>query len=79
VVVENRYDPDPADTTWEMTFVYLIWRAGQLEIETDHHLGGLFPLETWLLLLREVGFAVELSEWVDMPTFVGLKPLLDGV
>lgn len=57
--IENIYDPDPTDTTYETTFVYLIRRGGRLEIETDHHLCGIFRLETWLSLLKEVGFEVE--------------------
>ncbi len=63
--IENRYDPDPADTTYESTFVYLIRREGsegQLEIETDRHLGGLFDLETWSLCLSETGFEVHRTE-----------------
>ncbi len=59
---ENSYDPDPTDTTFEYTAVYLIRRDGALQIETDRHLCGLFPLQTWLDLLREVGFQVTLAE-----------------
>ena len=71
---ENRYDPDPTDTTYEMVFVYLIRHDGQLTIETDRHLGGLFPLETWLDTLKEVGFAVRLIEDGVVPTtFVCVK------
>ncbi len=76
VFIENYYDPDPADTTYEMTFVYLIRRGGRLTIETDQHTGGVFPLATWLRLLAEVGFAVEQVEWAEeqVPSFVGVKP-----
>jgi SAM-dependent methyltransferase len=56
--IENDYDPDPADTVYETTFVYLVRRAGRQEIHTDHHVGGLFPRETWLRALRETGFDV---------------------
>jgi len=75
--VENLYDPDPADTTYESTFVYLIRRRGRLEIETDRHLGGVFPLETWPRLLKEVGFRVEqlsLEEGGGCPTFACVRP-----
>jgi SAM-dependent methyltransferase len=77
--MHNNYDPDPTDTTYESTFVWLIRRSGKLEIETDHHLGGIFPLQTWLDLLREVGFEVALieSEW-DAPMFVCTKPALES-
>jgi len=63
--IENRYDPNPQDSTYESTFVYLIRREGsegQLEIETDRHLGGLFDLETWSRCLTETGFAVYQTE-----------------
>jgi SAM-dependent methyltransferase len=56
--IENRHDPDPRDTTFEDTFVFLIRRAGRVEIETDRHLGGIFPIETWRRLLGETGFRV---------------------
>jgi hypothetical protein len=63
--IENRYDPNPQDSTYENTFVYLIRRAGsagQLEIETDRHLGGLFDLETWSRCLSDTGFEVHRTE-----------------
>jgi len=63
--IENRYDPNPEDSTYESTFVYLIRRErseGQLEIETDRHLGGLFDLETWARCLAETGFQVHQTE-----------------
>ncbi|MHB1133124.1 MAG: class I SAM-dependent methyltransferase [Chloroflexota bacterium] len=57
--VENFYDPDPGDTTCEVTLVYLVRRAGQLEVVTDRHLLGVFPRVTWQRLPRDLGFAVE--------------------
>ena len=57
VMVENVYDPDRSDTTYEVTFLYLIRRDGGLSIEADRHTCGIFPLRTWLDLLTEVGFA----------------------
>jgi trans-aconitate methyltransferase len=74
--IENRYDPDPKDTTYENVFVYLIRRGGQLEIHTDCHLGGIFHLETWLDLLKGVGFEVEQVELDEehIPMFVCVKP-----
>ena len=78
VFIENWYDPDPTDSTVEVTFVYLIRRGGRLQIETDRHLWGIFEVETWLRLLREVGFDVthvpgEMPQ--DPTTFVCVKPL----
>jgi len=81
--IENWYDPDPSDTTYENTFIYLIRRKGQLEIHTDRHLGGIFPLETWLTLLNEIGFEVRQTKFEHSdfapgeyyPMLVGIKPV----
>ncbi len=79
-VIGNRYDPDPADTTYEDTFVYLIRRGGRLEIQTDSHLSGIFPLESWPRLLREVGFTVLQTKFDGeddedrIPLFICVKP-----
>jgi SAM-dependent methyltransferase len=59
VFIENYYDPDPRDTTYESTFFYLIRRSGKLSVEMDRHQVGVFPLETWLQLLKQVGFKVK--------------------
>lgn len=77
VFTENHYDPDPTDSVYEITFVYLIRRGGKLEIETDHHLGGIFHVETWMRLLKDVGFEVKQIALAgyDFPTFVCLKSL----
>ena len=73
---EQFYDPDPEDTTYEMTFVYLIRRGGKLEIETDRHLAGLFSHDTWVRLMTDVGFEVNVveQEEFDAPMFVGVRP-----
>ena len=77
--IENVSDPNPSDTTYQITFVYLIRRKGQTEVEvkTDRHLGGIFDVETWLRLLKKVGFEVEqiALKSYDFPTFICLKPL----
>ena len=81
-LIENAYDPNPGDTTFEATLIYLIRRGGRLQIETDRHLCGIFGLDTWLGLLREVGFDVKQMGFSDpslkgksIPMLVGLKPL----
>ena len=52
-------DLDPADSTVETVFVYLIKEDGELRVETDRHVTGLFPLATWQTLLAQAGFDVE--------------------
>ena len=56
--IEFDYDPDPDDTTVESIMFYLIREGGELRVEQDRHVTGLFPLRTWLDLMAEAGFAV---------------------
>lgn len=75
VLVENYYDPDPRDTTFEMTFIYLIRQAEALRIEIDSHQVGIFPQAAWERLLRQAGFEVH-QAWFDeakAPLFIGVK------
>lgn len=81
VFIENAYDPNRRDTTYEATFVYLIRKGKRLEVMTDRHLGGMFPLSTWRELLKEVGFTVGefispsgISESDSIPSFVCIRP-----
>ncbi|MBM4451606.1 MAG: class I SAM-dependent methyltransferase [Chloroflexi bacterium] len=57
-VFENNYIPDPAETIYEATLIYLIRRQGELEIYTDRHILGLFKLQTWLGFLKKAGFDI---------------------
>ena len=65
VFIENLYNPDPTDTIYESTFIYLIRQEGRIDIETDRHLGGLFSVDTWYDTLSTVGFAVKTVEYED--------------
>jgi SAM-dependent methyltransferase len=77
--VENSYDPNPEDDTYELTFIFLIREAGKLRIEHDFHICGLFTLDVWGRLLREAGFTVREEGWdqdtQNLPVFVCAKPL----
>jgi len=57
--LEFGYDPDPEDTIVEGIMIYLIREGGELRIEHDRHVTGLFPLQTWVDLMEEAGFVVE--------------------
>ncbi len=75
VFIENDYDPDPEDDTYEATIVYLIREDGKLRIEHDFHLCGLFSLDVWRRSLAEAGFEVreegrDGGYTKDLPTFV---------
>lgn len=80
-LVENYYDPDPDDTSYEGNFIYFIRRRGELTIESDYHLLGIFPLQTWIDTMRETGFIAyrERSQIPNhsgdnCPIFIGIKP-----
>ena len=81
--IENYYDPDPTDTSYEATFIYLIRVGGKLEIHSDRHLCGVFKLETWLELLKAIGFKVKqvkfrhstFTEGESYPMLICIKPL----
>jgi SAM-dependent methyltransferase len=57
VFIENNYDPDPEDDTYESTLVFLIRENGKLRIESDNHTLGIFNSDTWRTLLRNAGFS----------------------
>jgi SAM-dependent methyltransferase len=81
VFIENTYDPDKNDTEYDCTFVYIIRCNGKLDIQTDHHVLGIFELDTWRKLLKDTGFEVnelkfthsELKEGEFFPMFVCVK------
>jgi len=75
--IENSYDPDPEDDSFEATFIYLIREKGSLKIEHDTHVLGLFPIDFWRSTLNGIGFNVQEQilriDEIDLPTFVCLK------
>lgn len=79
--IENNFDPDTTDSTYEYLAIFVIRSKGKLDVQTDKHISGLFSLDTWPRLLREVGFEVEQMtlygdvEGEDFPFFVCVKPL----
>ncbi len=76
VFIENNYDPDPTDDTYEGLIVYLIREDGKLRVEVDHHTLGIFAAEVWPTLLREAGFVVFDDSWRpdSVKTYIGVKP-----
>ncbi len=81
--IDNYYDPDPTDTSYEAIFIYLIRVEGKIEIHTDRHLCGIFKLKTWLELLKATGFEVKqvkfthstFTEGESYPMLICIKPL----
>ena len=63
--VVNDYDPDPGDTSYESTVVFLIREDGRLRIEQDLHILGLFPIDVWRTLMLDTGFEVHEEEYSE--------------
>jgi SAM-dependent methyltransferase len=61
--IENNYDPNPSDETYECTYIYLIRRDGLLDPQTDRYNLGIFPVESWISAMEEVGFEVTRGEF----------------
>lgn len=74
--VQNYYDPNRKDTTYEATLIFLIRRQGQLAIEVDHHTLGLFNLENWLGYLKDTGFTVKQTEFRAWDVEEKIYPLM---
>jgi SAM-dependent methyltransferase len=54
--LEWSWDPDPSDTTFEVSYAFTLREAdGSVRVELDRHTEGLFPEATWLRLMREAG------------------------
>ena len=83
IFIQNYYDPDLTDSSYEATFIYLIRVGGKLEICTDRHLCGIFKLKTWTELLKKTGFEVKqakfthptFAEGESYPMLICIKPL----
>lgn len=78
VFVENQYDPDPADDTFENTILYLIREHGRLRIERDTWELGLFALDDWVRLATSAGFDVHVEDGHEalehLPLLVCIRP-----
>jgi SAM-dependent methyltransferase len=60
--IENDYDPNKRDCTFEMNFLYLIRQEGKLRLEHDTHTGGLFTLAQWRKAIKDAGFRIVLDK-----------------
>ena len=74
--LEWTIDPDPADDTYQVDYAMILREAdGSVELCHDRHVEGLFPLQTWLDLLTDVGFHALAIEGPEGRTlFVGSRP-----
>ncbi len=77
VFIENDYDPDPEDDTYEALIIYLIREKGALRVVEDMHTLGIFAAEAWTALLREAGFEVHEDYWrpESVQTYICVCPV----
>ncbi len=55
--LEWTWDPDPEDTSYTVDFALLLRDTdGSIRVEHDRHTAGLFPRQTWMDLMTDVGF-----------------------
>jgi SAM-dependent methyltransferase len=55
--LEWAWDPDPTDTTYLVDYSYLLReRDGDVRVEHDRHVEGLFARADWIRWLTEAGF-----------------------
>ncbi len=80
--LEWTWDPDPDDSTYLTDYAYLLRdERGDVRVEQDRHVLGLFEIGTWLEVLKGAGFVAEsrmltFSDGDDVGTvvFAGRKP-----
>ena len=56
--LEWAWDPDPNDSTFVTDFAYLLRENDDTRVVHDRHIDGLFPRDTWLRLVTDIGFDV---------------------
>jgi SAM-dependent methyltransferase len=78
--LEWTWDPDPDDHQYQVDFAYLLQTGGEIRVESDRHILGLFSQDEWKQRICEAGFE---SRWEPFEhadaaagsvVFVGFKP-----
>ena len=57
--LEWSWDPDPDDTAYQAECAFLLRDGDEVRVVHDRHIAGLFPRDTWVRLLSEIGYQVE--------------------
>ncbi|MEJ7736468.1 MAG: class I SAM-dependent methyltransferase [Chitinophagaceae bacterium] len=75
--LEWTHDPDPSDCTYTVDYAYLMQEAdGNIRVEHDRHVEGLFSESAWIAMLTRAGFkSYSLPDSLDRINFVGYKPV----
>jgi SAM-dependent methyltransferase len=75
--LEWTFDPDPTDSTFETLYTIVIRdSSGNIRVELDRHIEGLFAEADWLAWFAEAGIPARAArdKW-DRHIFVGLKTI----
>lgn len=62
--LEWAWDPDPRDDSYVVEYAFLLRQGDDMRAVHDRHVEGLFARATWLEILSDAGYRVEL---VDRP------------
>jgi SAM-dependent methyltransferase len=58
--IDWMWDPDPADDTYSVEYAFVLRHGTEVRAVHDRHVEGLFLRATWIAVLSEAGFRVEL-------------------
>jgi trans-aconitate methyltransferase len=80
--LEWTWDPDPGDTTYVVDYAYMLREpGGQVRVEHDRHIEGIFARADWIRILTEAGFRPRMVPFEhselepgSYELFVGVKP-----
>lgn len=54
--------PAPGSSTYEIHWAYMLNDNGQVSLEYDLHVCGIFPRQTWVDLFEQAGYIVEMPD-----------------
>lgn len=60
--VEWAWDPDPADSQYQVEYLLLLRDGTEVRTVTDRHVEGLFSMAEWTRILESAGYVVSLVE-----------------
>jgi hypothetical protein len=58
--IEWTWDPDPTDDVYMTEYAFLMRDGTEMKSFHDRHIEGVFSRATWIRILEEVGYRVEL-------------------
>lgn len=62
-LVEVSHDQDPADSTYEQVYIFVVQDGAGVRVEVDRHVHGVFDIEEFTGAMVDAGFAPVVEEW----------------